>query len=73
MLRPIPDGPIVENELDCVSYRIQLGAGRFGIAYFAHELNESGDKCRNVQTCLTFTVHSDEWHGEVYFSGYLGT
>ncbi len=72
-MRPIPDGSIVEDEVHGVSYRIKrgLGAGGFGVAYLAQELNESGGERRNGQTCLKFTVHSDEWHGEVYFLNLL--
>jgi len=72
-MKPIPTGSIIDDEVHGVSYRIKrkLGAGGFGVAYLAHELNDNGGERRNGQTCLKFTVHPDEWHGEVYFSNLL--
>ena len=72
-MRSIPNGSTIDDEVHGVSYRIKrrLGAGGFGVAYLAHELNDNGGERRNGRTCLKFTLHPDEWHGEVYFSNLL--
>ena len=72
-MRSIPNGSIVDDEVHGVSYRIKrrLGAGGFGVAYLAHELNAQWGERRGGETCLKFTLHADAWHGEVYFANLL--
>lgn len=72
-MKPIPAGDVVHDKVHGVSYRImrKLGQGGFGVAYLAHELNAQGGEKRGGETCLKFTIHADEWHGEVYFANLL--
>jgi serine/threonine protein kinase len=71
-MQRLPTGTIVHDEIRRKTFRLTrfLGAGGFGQAYQAVELN--GDRERaGTDTCLKFTLHADEWHGEVYFGGLL--
>lgn len=72
-MKPIPVGSIIDNKVHGLSYRIKrkLGQGGFGVAYLAHELNNQGGERKDGETCLKFSLHSDEWHGEVYFANLL--
>lgn len=68
----LPNGTIVHDEIRGKVFKIQsyLGGGGFGKAFRAIEM--SGHRERpGTDTCLKFTLHSDEWHGEVYFGGLL--
>ena len=72
-MKPIPTGYILDDKVHGVSYRIKqkLGQGGFGVAYLAHRLNDQGGQRRDGETCLKFSLHADEWHGEVYFANLL--
>lgn len=69
----IPQGVVIDDEVHGKQFRIEklLGAGGFGTAYRAVELNAQGGVRRGSETCLKFSAHGDEWHAEVYFSGML--
>ena len=68
----LPNGTKVIDEIRGKAFKIQsyLGGGGFGQVFRAIEL--SGHRERpGTETCLKFTLHSDAWHGEVYFGGLL--
>lgn len=69
----IAQGSVIDDELHGKQYRIRrrLGAGGFGTAYLAVELNKQGGERRHSETCLKFSTYGDEWHGEVYFLSLL--
>lgn len=64
---------VIDDEVHGRQYRIvkRLGAGGFGTAYRAVELNRRGGVRQDSETCLKFSTFGDEWHAEVYFSGLL--